>query len=110
MFFFFSSRRRHTRWPRDWSSDVCSSDLAGHRPERLRPGAGEKAADAGATRPDPAAGGADPAAIVCGDLGAGQDRRSEERRVGKECRARWAGEGDKKKESRILHDGREVDE
>src|SRR5690625_149249 len=27
MCFFFSSRRRHTRWPRDWSSDVCSSDL-----------------------------------------------------------------------------------
>src|SRR5207253_6217571 len=27
MGFFFSSRRRHTRWPRDWSSDVCSSDL-----------------------------------------------------------------------------------
>src|SRR5439155_10053064 len=27
--FFFSSRRRHTRWPRDWSSDVCSSDLHG---------------------------------------------------------------------------------
>src|SRR5439155_14381492 len=27
--FFFSSRRRHTRWPRDWSSDVCSSDLSG---------------------------------------------------------------------------------
>src|SRR5690625_1309279 len=27
IFFFFSSRRRHTRWPRDWSSDVCSSDL-----------------------------------------------------------------------------------
>src|SRR5690625_8053094 len=27
MSFFFSSRRRHTRWPRDWSSDVCSSDL-----------------------------------------------------------------------------------
>src|SRR5690625_2123913 len=26
-FFFFSSRRRHTSWPRDWSSDVCSSDL-----------------------------------------------------------------------------------
>src|SRR5690625_5551737 len=24
----FSSRRRHTRWPRDWSSDVCSSDLS----------------------------------------------------------------------------------
>src|SRR5690625_4702979 len=27
MCFFFSSRRRHTIWPRDWSSDVCSSDL-----------------------------------------------------------------------------------
>src|SRR5438105_7581324 len=27
-FFFFSSRRRHTRSTRDWSSDVCSSDLA----------------------------------------------------------------------------------
>src|SRR5207249_6560903 len=27
--FFFSSRRRHTRSKRDWSSDVCSSDLAG---------------------------------------------------------------------------------
>src|SRR3712207_7738333 len=29
IFFFFSSRRRHTRYWRDWSSDVCSSDL-GH--------------------------------------------------------------------------------
>src|SRR5690625_1301555 len=27
MYFFCSSRRRHTSWPRDWSSDVCSSDL-----------------------------------------------------------------------------------
>src|SRR6266568_7267456 len=27
LFFFFSSRRRHTRWNCDWSSDVCSSDL-----------------------------------------------------------------------------------
>src|SRR5690625_46966 len=32
--FFFSSRRRRTRWPRDWSSDVCSSDLTG----RIAPG------------------------------------------------------------------------
>src|SRR6266498_5556193 len=32
-FFFFSSRRRHTRCGRDWSSDVCSSDLV--EPERL---------------------------------------------------------------------------
>src|SRR6266436_5713437 len=29
LFFFFSSRRRHTRCSRDWSSDVCSSDLPG---------------------------------------------------------------------------------
>src|SRR6266511_4956469 len=29
-FFFFSSRRRHTRFSRDWSSDVCSSDLGRH--------------------------------------------------------------------------------
>src|SRR6266699_4994453 len=38
--FFFSSRRRHTRCGRDWSSDVCSSDLAGgmrfHDPGYLR--------------------------------------------------------------------------
>src|SRR5690625_5398350 len=27
-YFFFSSRRRHTRWPRDWSSDVCSFQRA----------------------------------------------------------------------------------
>src|SRR5690625_6936614 len=27
VYVFFSCRRRHTRWPRDWSSDVCSSDL-----------------------------------------------------------------------------------
>src|SRR5207253_8273660 len=31
---FFSSRRRHTRWPRNWSSDVCSSDLTGNRGQR----------------------------------------------------------------------------
>src|SRR5260370_3970113 len=29
VFFFFSSRRRHTRFKCDWSSDVCSSDLIG---------------------------------------------------------------------------------
>src|SRR5689334_23483516 len=45
-FFFFSSRRRHTRWNCDWSSDVCSSDLAQERGERvgvtLRHGAGDE--------------------------------------------------------------------
>src|SRR3989454_6498497 len=49
MFFFFSSRRRHTRLQGDWSSDVCSSDLgvaphlrrrrgARHLPQHVRPG------------------------------------------------------------------------
>src|SRR3712207_7346542 len=36
VFFFFSSRRRHTRYWRDWSSDVCSSDLAADRGGRRR--------------------------------------------------------------------------
>src|SRR5689334_23721628 len=31
LLFFFSSRRRHTRWNCDWSSDVCSSDLSNTR-------------------------------------------------------------------------------
>src|SRR5438876_9803952 len=41
MLFFFSSRRRHTRWTGDWSSDVCSSDLGidpstdGYKGQRL---------------------------------------------------------------------------
>src|SRR6266536_4149824 len=44
-FFFFSSRRRHTRSTRDWSSDVCSSDLAFIGKEAL-----ERAKEAGLTR------------------------------------------------------------
>ena len=38
-YFFFSSRRRHTRYWRDWSSDVCSSDLG---VERIVPVAGHE--------------------------------------------------------------------
>src|SRR2546422_1792022 len=37
-FFFFSSRRRHTRCSRDWSSDVCSSDLVPERRGGTAPG------------------------------------------------------------------------
>src|SRR3712207_9086655 len=40
-FFFFSSRRRHTRYWRDWSSDVCSSDLV------VLTGAGDRAFSVG---------------------------------------------------------------
>src|SRR3712207_7164389 len=45
IFFFFSSRRRHTRYWRDWSSDVCSSDL--------RLGRRARAHDGRRGRPDP---------------------------------------------------------
>src|SRR5215510_15176014 len=47
-FFFFSSRRRHTRWPRDRSSDVCSSDLAVDRAQLSRRALRQRAA-----RPQP---------------------------------------------------------
>src|SRR5438067_5495580 len=79
-FFFFSSRRRHTRSKRDWSSDVCSSDLA--------------AALAAAGR----GGGAGGVVAVARPQVVGQLRvRSEERRVGKECRSRWSPDDEKKK-------------
>src|SRR5215204_7368573 len=79
-FFFFSSRRRHTRSLCDWSSDVCSSDLllprsVAHPPERRG-----VQCTAGRTR-----GG----------------KRSEERRVGKECRSRWSPYHSKKKMRRV---------
>src|SRR5436309_12621936 len=78
-FFFFSSRRRHTRFSRDWSSDVCSSDLHGYK--------AHDAAVAALPVPRKEREGATPA----GDLVEfTADIRSEERRVGKECRSRWS--------------------
>src|SRR5439155_17159206 len=74
-FFFFSSRRRHTRWPRDWSSDVCSSDLSLTRVHGARPEGHESKTGAFY--------GAHLAVTAPRD-------RSEERRVGKECRSRWS--------------------
>src|SRR5207237_2376598 len=98
--FFFSSRRRHTRFKCDWSSDVCSSDLQRRRElERVA--------------------GYDPV-IMIGGVNQGRrvvralldivqrricDQcpelfgRSEERRVGKECRSRWWKEHYKKQEN-----------
>src|SRR2546422_2142893 len=97
MFFFFSSRRRHTRCSRDWSSDVCSSDLWGLFNQLLWPVWLEVALS-----------------VVVLDLAIylqhrlfhyapvlwrlhrmhhadlDVDVRSEERRVGKECRSRWS--------------------
>src|SRR2546429_1503461 len=86
-FFFFSSRRRHTRCSRDWSSDVCSSDL---KYAKKIPGA--ILVTFGVT-----------AAVILfhmnletigtrfGGIPKGLPTiRSEERRVGKECRSRWS--------------------
>src|SRR5207245_5369030 len=83
--FFFSSRRRHTRCYRDWSSDVCSSDLTGFTQRAFIP------------PPSPALAGQTFVTDRTGRLAttdspalAGQalEPRSEERRVGKECRSR----------------------
>src|SRR2546427_6859659 len=85
-FFFFSSRRRHTRFDCDWSSDVCSSDLPPLQNSRMKLDAEElknriaPLFEENFTR--------------FGELGAAvsiwQNGRSEERRVGKECRSRWS--------------------
>src|SRR3712207_8130524 len=93
--FFFSSRRPHTRYWRDWSSDVCSSDLVGRagHPRQWR-GAG---ADLDAADPvDVSRGEGGFFRRRCADearrtarRGRKLLRRSEERRVGKECRSRW---------------------
>src|SRR5690349_23429250 len=83
-FFFFSSRRRHTRSLRDWSSDVCSSDLTF-----------TATVEASAQAVDAASGTTRMLLVVdnqSGELmtGAFASVRSEERRVGKECRSRWS--------------------
>src|SRR5689334_23519606 len=44
--FFFSSRRRHTRWNCDWSSDVCSSDLLAPQTDNYFRGPGGEILDA----------------------------------------------------------------
>src|SRR5215813_8533076 len=72
MSFFVSSRRRHTRCGRDWSSDVCSSDLdieAHQRGKQTPIGFRDCPAE---------------------QVALARQSRSEERRVGKECRSRWS--------------------
>src|SRR5690606_39985955 len=93
--FFFSSRRRHTSFSRDWSSDVCSSDLPRPRgPQRVvgrrRRGGGAVAARLRGVGPAvgvPRGRGDRRLPVV---LARGQvPQRSEERRVGKESRITW---------------------
>src|SRR5689334_24003384 len=87
--FFFSSRRRHTRWNCDWSSDVCSSDL--HVPGHA-PSAEEIAVCRDAPGQVPTTGSFNlvtPGGEWVWNEGTPSDR-SEERRVGKECRSRWS--------------------
>src|SRR4249920_3753526 len=75
--FFFSSGRRHTRCGRDWSSDVCSSDLALSAGAACSIGLDWSAANTGEKLP---------ATRI----------RTEERRAGKECKSRWTPYASKK--------------
>src|SRR5256886_11541126 len=92
--FYFSSRRRHTRFDCDWSSDVCSSDL--HLANDTSFGVGfapfseletvvlqTELLINGALKKDLKEVGQDIKVM-------GVRHRSEERRVGKECRSRWS--------------------
>src|SRR5260370_18738585 len=88
--FFFSSRRRHTRFKCDWSSDVCSSDLTTYSVrdilrERV---VGQELAlqDVSDAIRRSRAGLQDPNRPLASFI----FLRSEERRVGKECRSRWS--------------------
>src|SRR5947207_11906594 len=89
--FFFSSRRRHTRSLCDWSSDVCSSDL--------QSATGRRTQMTGALT---VLGIVVVLVILAAVMGIatfnGLVGRSEERRVGKEWRSRWAGWQDKSTE------------
>src|SRR5207249_7468155 len=90
-FFFFSSRRRHTRSKRDWSSDVCSSDLI----RKLRTNIEFMNMDRHVrTIMVTSSVQREGKSTTIANLGvalarAGRRVRSEERRVGKECRCRW---------------------
>src|SRR5262245_63585221 len=92
VFFFFSSRRRHTRCLSDWSSDVCSSDLA---TAKQISGACSAVKILFITKdfPYPLNSGHHMRSwhYLMGLTRAGSVTvlRSEERRVGKECRSRW---------------------
>src|SRR5256885_4669219 len=94
-FFFFSSRRRHTRLQGDWSSDVCSSDLAQHHFDFVKRHTSFVGDKLGEDRVRASANvlraACDTRAPIIAKLHTSLRReRSEERRVGKECRSRWS--------------------
>src|SRR5688572_32657604 len=95
-YFFFSSRRRHTRSDCDWSSDVCSSDLETSKP--FTQGKPSIATPPNQTRLWMYLGEVmdvkpiDIVNAVAGETGLPGKVRSEERRVGKECRSWRAAE------------------
>src|SRR5205807_4928741 len=87
--FFFSSRRRHTTLQGDWSSDVCSSDLvdrAHPTSSFVIPGLSSDQRRIEAVGPE-----------------GGDEARSEERRVGKECRSTRAAARSKRREPSRRH-------
>src|SRR2546421_3962790 len=96
--FFFSSRRRHTRSDRDWSSDVCSSDLPEGHPAQARLGKEYLERRKALEHPgqDQLCNAYRGSQAKIGDPfqerppDASHHLRSEERRVGKECRSRWS--------------------
>src|SRR3712207_7495610 len=89
VFFFFSSRRRHTRYWRDWSSDVCSSDLPRSDEELVE--AFPQLYDAvPPDDPEPEATLLELVELTKRHARTVLEVRSEERRVGKECRSRWS--------------------
>src|SRR3712207_8902926 len=92
-FFFFSSRRRHTRYWRDWSSDVCSSDLGASLTGTNSLGLGALTLTSNSTfNFDALSTGGVGTFVFNGFTPNGNtlNIRSEERRVGKECRSRWS--------------------
>src|SRR5947209_20100102 len=90
LIFFFSSRRRHTRYWRDWSSDVCSSDLI------FLGGLLIVAIKSHPTENRYSLLDVDDGRVAS---------RSEERRVGKECRSRrWPYHKKKKNNQKHRHD------
>src|SRR5690606_40542984 len=92
--FFFSSRRRHTRFSRDWSSDVCSSDL--NVVWLIDPVRGDAdLARAAVAALEQVWGTKAPGSLarlsrIVATWKPRAETRSEERRVGKECRSRWS--------------------